>query len=329
MQKILLIQTAFIGDVILMTAALESAHIAYPDARIDVLVRQGNEALLKGHPFIDTLYVWEKKKAKYRSLIRLLLSVRKVHYDVVINFQRFISSGFLTAFSGAKQRIGFANNPMSWLFDLKCAHLVGRMSDTRFKHEVDRNHELLCLWHVVPAARPKLYPSSSDFDKIEPFATDGFITISPASVWETKRFPAAKWVELIQRVKKRVVLLGGPGDRQLCQEIASLAHGSLVQVLAGDLTMLQSAALMSKAQMNYVNDSGPLHLCSAMNAPVRAIFCSTIPQFGFGPLSDQSQVIQTTLPLDCRPCGLHGHRKCPQGHFKCAQSIQINDILSA
>lgn len=329
MQKILLIQTAFIGDVILMTAALESAHAAYPHAQIDVLVRQGNESLLKGHPFIQTLYVWEKKKAKYRSLFQLLFSIRKAHYDVVINFQRFASSGLITAFSRAKQRVGFSNNPMSWMFDKKTLHQVGSKGDQHFLHEVERNRQLMALWSDVPAARPKLYPSSADFDKIEPFATDRFITISPASVWETKRFPAAKWVELIQRAKRRVVLLGGPGDRTLCQEIASLAHGSLVQVLAGDLTMLQSAALMTKAEMNYVNDSGPLHLCSAMNAPVRAIFCSTIPEFGFGPLSDNGKVIQTQLELDCRPCGLHGHRHCPQTHFKCAQSIQINDILAS
>jgi lipopolysaccharide heptosyltransferase II len=329
MQKILLIQTAFIGDVILMTAALESAHAAYPTAQIDVVVRKGNEALLKGHPFIHTLHVWEKKKAKYRSLLQLLFSIRKEQYDAVINFQRFASSGMLTAFSGAKQRIGFSNNPLSWMFDLKALHQVGKKGDVDFLHEVERNRQMMALWSDVPAARPKLYPATADFDKIEPFATDRFITISPASVWETKRFPAEKWVELIQRSKCRVVLLGGPSDRSLCQEIASLAHGSLVQVLAGDLTMLQSAALMTKAEMNYVNDSGPLHLCSAMNAPVRAVFCSTIPEFGFGPLSDNGVVVQTRLDLDCRPCGLHGHKKCPQGHFKCAQSIQINDILAS
>jgi heptosyltransferase-2 len=100
-----------------------------------------------------------------------------------------------------------------------------------------------------------------------------------------------------------------------------------VQVLAGDLTLLQSAALMSKAEMNYTNDSGPLHLSSAMNAPTTAVFCSTIPEFGFGPLSDVSKIVETTIDLPCRPCGLHGHKKCPQSHFKCGISIQIDQLV--
>ena len=60
-----------------------------------------------------------------------------------------------------------------------------------------------------------------------------------------------------------------------------------------------------------------------MNAPTAAIFCSTIPEFGFGPLSDNSQIIQVSEKLDCRPCGLHGKKACPQGHFKCGFDIQL------
>jgi heptosyltransferase-2 len=99
-------------------------------------------------------------------------------------------------------------------------------------------------------------------------------------------------------------------------------------VLAGQLSLLQSAALMSKAKRNFVNDSGPLHLCSAMDAPVTAVFCSTIPSFGFGPLSKDSKVVQTALGLACRPCGLHGRKECPEGHFKCGTSINTVDLLN-
>lgn len=79
--------------------------------------------------------------------------------------------------------------------------------------------------------------------------------------------------------------------------------------------------------MNYVNDSAPLHIASAMNAPITAVFCSTVPAFGFGPLSDHSKIIETKLMLDCRPCGLHGFKSCPKGHFKCALSIEAKDLL--
>jgi heptosyltransferase-2 len=88
--------------------------------------------------------------------------------------------------------------------------------------------------------------------------------------------------------------------------------------MAGKLSFLESAALMKHAVMNYVNDSAPLHLASATDAPVTAVFCSTIPAFGFGPLSSNSRVIETIEDLECRPCGLHGYKVCPRGHFKCA-----------
>ena len=79
--------------------------------------------------------------------------------------------------------------------------------------------------------------------------------------------------------------------------------------------------------MTFTNDSAPLHFASAVNAPVTAIFCSTIPEFGFGPLSDVAHTIETEEKLLCRPCGLHGKKACPQGHFKCAD-IEIEKIIA-
>jgi heptosyltransferase-2 len=81
--------------------------------------------------------------------------------------------------------------------------------------------------------------------------------------------------------------------------------------------------------MNYVNDSAPMHFASAVNAPVTAIYCSTIPAFGYGPLSDNSNIVETHEQLSCRPCGLHGYKACPQGHFKCAFGITNEQLLSA
>lgn len=85
---------------------------------------------------------------------------------------------------------------------------------------------------------------------------------------------------------------------------------------------------MKSATMNYVNDSAPLHIASAMNAPVTAIFCSTVPAFGFGPLRENGRVVETSERLDCRPCGLHGHSACPKGHFRCAMGIDSRAAVS-
>src|SRR5690606_19138085 len=115
-------------------------------------------------------------------------------------------------------------------------------------------------------------------------------------------------------------------DKTYLQELADASESSKVHNLAGELDLLESAALISLAQMTHVNDSAPLHLASAMNAPVTAYFCSTVPEFGFGPLSETHKIVQTSEALSCRPCGLHGKKSCPEGHFKCGTGIKVTLI---
>jgi heptosyltransferase-2 len=120
--------------------------------------------------------------------------------------------------------------------------------------------------------------------------------------------------------------LGGKEDYLSCERIQLAAQHPDVENLAGRLSFLESAALMREAAMNYANDSAPVHIASAVNAPTVAVFCSTIPGFGFAPLSDINQVVETPQDMACRPCGLHGRRVCPKGHFNCAESIPIESI---
>jgi heptosyltransferase II len=323
LQKFLVIQTAFIGDVILAAAVAEKLHRSYPQAQVDLLVRKGNEGLLKDHPFIKQVLVWNKKEGKLGNLFRLVKKVRTERYDAVITLHRFASSGLIAGLSGAKHRIGFDKNPLSFLFTKKVRHEIGNG-----KHEVQRNHELIEELTDKTFEKPRLYPAPSDFEFVRGYKDVPYVCIAPTSVWFTKQYPKEKWVELLARMSNvKVYLLGAPGDAQACEEIRQASEKNDVVSLAGKLSFLQSAALMKDAKMNYVNDSAPLHMASAMNAPVTAIFCSTIPAFGFGPLSDVSKIVEKQEPLYCRPCGLHGYRACPQGHFKCAHDIKVEQLL--
>ncbi|OIN60205.1 glycosyltransferase family 9 protein [Arsenicibacter rosenii] len=320
--RFLIIQTAFIGDVILATALLEQLHAQFPAARLDMLVRQGNEGLLKNHPFLNEILIWEKKKRKYGSLWALLKQIRRTRYDSVINLQRFGATGALTAFSGAGETIGYDKNPFARFFTRTVPHRI-----QPGVHEVDRNAGLIA--HLMPEPlrlRPKLYPSAADYAAVAPYQTGPYVCMAPTSVWYTKQFPREKWVELIGQlpVEYTIYLLGAPSDSNACDWIVAETRGRRPVIsLTGKLSLLQSAALMQGAAMNYVNDSAPMHLCSALNAPTTAIFCSTVPDFGFGPLADDSRILETKLDLDCRPCGLHGYKKCPLGHFNCAYSIDV------
>lgn len=323
MKKLLIIQTAFIGDVILSTALIENLS-QLKNCKVDFLLRKGNESLLKNNPHINQVIIWDKQNSKWSSFWQVLKKIRGEKYDFVINLQRFFTMGLLTTLSSAKKTIGFDKNPFSFLFDFKVKHDVNNG-----KHEVDRNNEILSILQLnIINRQPRLYPSSADFDEVKEFMYQDFMTIAPASVWFTKQFPQHKWISLCDELKdQKIFLLGGKGDIALCEAIQKSSKNKKVEILAGKLNFLASAALMSKAKMNYTNDSAPLHIASAMNAPVKVVFCSTVPQFGFGPVNENGRVIETKEKLLCRPCGLHGFKTCPQKHFNCAEGINIQQLI--
>ena len=324
MKKILIIQTASIGDVILSTPILEKLHRHHPEAQIDFLVKKGTESLFQGHPFLHEILVWNKQYHKYLSFDRLMHRVWHEKYDLVVNLQRFFLTGLMTAFSRAGVRIGFDKNPLSFCYTKKIPHNISKGI-----HEIKRNLSLISGITDNGDMLPRIYPSAADVLEVAPLSTGWYYTISPASLWFTKQYSKEKWVEFIQRIPAdtKVYLLGSPSDQPLCDDlIRETAHAGMKN-LAGKLTFLQSAALMQNARMNFTNDSAPMHLASAVNAPVAAIYCSTVPEFGFGPLSDNSHIVQTTERLTCRPCGLHGYRSCPEKHFKCASGIKVEQLL--
>ena len=322
MKKILVIQTASIGDVILTTPVIEKLHQSYPEARIDLLVKTGMESLFKNHPFLHNVITWNKRHGKYRNFLRIFSRIRKEKYDVVITVQRFALTGFLTAFSGAKIRIGFSKNPFSFFFTTSVPHVF-----REGMHEVERNLMLTAALTGDGFVRPRLYPAASDHARTAGYKTGAYYTISPASLWFTKQYPLEKWVEFISYIPSgsRICFLGSADDNGLCGEIIRRSGHPGCLDLSGKLTFLESASLMKDARMNFTNDSAPMHIASAMNAPVTVIYCSTVPRFGFGPLSEDSRIVETG-ELYCRPCGIHGYRTCPEKHFRCATQIDVGQL---
>ena len=328
-QKFLIIQTAFIGDVVLSLPVAQILKSKFPDCSISFLVRKGNENLLENHPAIDSIFTWNKGQGKYRSLYANYRRLKKIHWDGIFNLHRFFSTGLLTSVLHADTKVGFDKNPFSTFFDHKINHEIPFEKDGHVKHEVDRNLQLLISLKIDDFEKPRLYPSQQDYDAVTRYKKNPYYVFAPSSVWFTKQWPQSKWIELIQNISEviDIILIGGPGDSEYCNEIAE--HKSNCMNLAGKLTFLQSAALIDDALLTIVNDSAPLHFSSAMNTPTIAIYCSTIPDFGFYPLADNSHIVEYSGDLYCRPCGLHGFKECPESHFKCAQDISIESVLEA
>ncbi len=144
----------------LATPVIEKLHKHFPASKIDFLLRKGNELLFTGHPFLNKVIVWDKKQNKLINLLKIIKDVRTTKYDLVINIHRFASSGIITFLSGAKEKIGFDKNPLSFCYTKKVKHIIGNG-----KHEVERNLELLSSFQPYEFIKPRLYPTSADFEK--------------------------------------------------------------------------------------------------------------------------------------------------------------------
>ena len=312
--RILIIQTAFLGDVILATSVINSIKAQYPEAQVDFLVKKGNEGLVVGHPNINKVLTFDKSK-KWREIVRIVRGNRSTRYNFIVNLHRFASSGLIAVLSQSKS-IGFDKNPLSKFYSLKLPHPISKGI-----HEIDRNFTLIAPLGIKKLVKPSIVPSHEAMEKVSSYQDSPYVCFAPTSVWETKQLPIEKWVALSEKQDHVIYLLGGPSDHALCETIRTRCSEQAVN-LAGKLSLMESIALMKGAVRNYVNDSGPLHFASAVNAPVTAFFCSTVTDFGFGPLSDDSEVKEVS-GLACRPCGLHGKKECPEGHFKCGKEMVV------
>jgi len=324
-KKYLVIQTASIGDVILSTSIGEKLKEHDKNCQVDYLIKKGNEGVFYGNMGVNEVIIWDKKTEKYKNLLRIIFQIREEKYEAVINLQRFFSSGIFTIFSGAKKKYGFRKNPLSLFFTKRSPH--------KFKenwHEIDRNHQLIKHFTDDKPALPKLYPTKREFAKMSPYKTNPYITITPASLWFTKQFPPEKWLDFINQLDPSIFIyfLGGPADKDLCDDLIKNSQRKNLLNFAGKLNFVESAALMRDALMNYVNDSAAQHIASSVNGNLTTIYCSTVEKFGFGPLSTNSAIITYQQALKCRPCGLHGHKSCPEQHFDCALKIDNQQLLN-
>ena len=326
-KNILIIQTAFIGDTILASHFARAVKDQYPDSKIHFFLRKGNESVIQGLPTIEKTWIWDKQGGKTRNLMKLIGELRKIDFDMVFNLHRHFNSGLVSAMMKSPFKAGFRQNPLSLFYTHKVDH---KIPDPRGWHEVQRNLELLPDFKIGDNSKnykPELPLGQKNFDKVSQYITDNYFVIAPASVWFTKAWSEHKYRELTSELVKlgKVYFIGAPSDKELCDRIRKDLPET--ENLCGALSLLDSAALMKKARRVFVNDSAPLHLASCVNAKTTAIFCSTIPGFGYSPLADDSVVVDAG-EMECRPCGLHGHKECPLGHFKCSEEIDVKKVIA-
>ena len=331
-EKILIIQTAFLGDVILTTPLIKAVRKKYPQSQIFFLAIPQTKELLQNNPYLDEIIVYDKKgKEKgFLSFLKLIKTINSIRFDLTFVPHRSLRSALLTYFTRIPQRIGFNKSSGSFLLTKKIKYIQSHS-------EVRRNLSLLSEEELFSEKDflPELFPSEEDFKYVESLfenwgiqKNEKIVGIAPGSVWETKRWLPERFGQvadsLIEKLGAKVIFLGGKEDEALCIEI-SKGMKNKPFIAAGTISPLQSAALISRGKVVLSNDTAPMHIAVAMRIPVVAIFGSTVPEFGFAPTGEKDMVIQKEVY--CRPCGIHGRRRCPEKHFKCMNEITSEEVF--
>ena len=324
--KILILQTAFIGDVVLATPLIEAATKRYPEAEISFLTIPYSAPVLRNHPGLKRIIVFEKRgRGGFRNTLSIVKELKREKYDLAIVPHRSFRSAAMVSAAGITKRVGFDKSAGKFL-------LTEAIEYRNDWHEVKRNLSLLGMQDEdFP---PGLYPGEAETEKAIRFLKkngieDACIAIAPGSIWNTKRWLEHHFQDLLKSMKSGglppVVLVGSSGERKLSEEIAGGLEGYAF-VAAGILDPLQSAALLKNAGALIANDNAAGHIAAAVGTKVVTVFGPTIPGFGFAPFGEGHRIVEHP-GLYCRPCRIHGSGRCPEKHFRCMLELKPERVL--
>ena len=333
--RILIVKLGAVGDVVHALYALRALRRAFPNAVIDWVVEDKSAAVIQGHPDLDKVFVFERKKvqrekgtlAATREIFRLGAELKAQRYDAAIDFQALLKSGLLTRLSGAKIRIGFSGlREGNFLFTNR--H-VDPGPDAR--HAVEKYMAL--VKPVAPAAEVEdadLSLEGCDKRPVDEFLNGldaenaPILALNPGASWEIKRWPVDRFSALADRLVResgaRILVIWGPGEEGLASAIVSGMKERGAMSPPTDLK--QMAYLLSRCAMYIGSDSGPMHIAAIMRTPVVALFGPSDPG-RVAPYRVPSRIVENT-GLDCLHCW---KRKCRNP--RCIAEIPVEQVFSA
>lgn len=330
-RQILLIRLSSLGDVLLTTPAIASLKARFPDASIHFLTRKPSEALIRHHPAIDRIWIYEENETARRQQVQ---SLKAIGFDVVVDWQVSLRSREFR--SVAPRRLTFRK------------HLVKRFLHVRLGTPLHidpvpvRYLKSLAPLGVTDSGdglrvdRPRLLS-----DRMERIFTDWKGTgrgpvffIAAGARHFTKRYPVEYTIRLMTMLLElqpfaRFILLGGADEMDQAFIIKkAFPDNQLVWNAVGGFSIPESLALMSHCQAGFSNDSFLMHAATACRIPVVAFFGSTTLSLGFGPFRSPALVIEDPS-VSCRPCSHIGRHACPKGHFKCMMNLEPETAFPA
>lgn len=332
--KILLVQTAFLGDVVLTTPLIAALKKAFPESSLTVLTTPGGKELLDGMPQIDGFILDSKRsEGAAASLPGLLEQIKAGNFDLAVAAHKSFRTAWLLKRSGIPKRFGFSTG-LQRIFYHKYVAWDSKL------HVSERYLQLMtALGHDPKAFSPKLQlpvdasAKKSLWQKLNEAGVGPGAKIAAlchGSVWATKRWPAESYAALADRLHEKglvCVLSGGPEDSSHAEAIVKESKVKIVN-LCGKSSLREMTALISEAALTISGDSAPMHIAAAFEVPQVALFGPTVSSQGFAPRHAKAAVAEVK-DLDCRPCGRHGHQKCPQTHWRCMKDLSMDSVMES
>lgn len=329
--RILAVRLSSLGDILLAFPALQKLKSHWPKAWISMLVKPPYASLTAACPWVD-------EALPYTSFMETLRRVRQGRFTHLLDLHGNWRSFWIRKLSNIPRQQVYAKNSLA----RRLLVHFGRRGARLRKHTTERYLEPLGAWGIPPSgltngSKPWREDGSATATVQKKLQADGvrpediLVAVHPGAAWSTKRWLPERFAALIRRLVRelgaKVVLVGEAADRDLAKAVA---QESQVEALdwTGRTTLPELVGLMPRLKLFITNDSGPMHLAAQSGVPVLALFGSTTRELGFFP---QGTGVHRVLEADlaCRPCALHGHPSCPEGHFLCMRLLTVPQVFEA
>ncbi len=324
-KKILVIRLSSIGDIILTTEVIRLLRKRFPDSKIDFLIQKEFKELLMYNKRVDNLIEYDKKLNLNEIKKRRNDILQDEKYDLIIDLHNNIRTRHwrkgiykellkVKKYRLEKLSLVHFNNSFNSM-----PHVTDRYFNTINELNIEKDNRGLEVW----------LEGESAYKANDNKGLNNIIGIAPGAKHFTKMFPKEKLILLFKKLlliynHSKFKIFGIKEDGHISKQLKELG-GERVVDFCGELTLLQTAKEIDECDVVITNDSGLMHLAASRKVPTLAIFGSTVPQFGFTPYGNRSEIIE--VELDCRPCTHIGRADCPKGHFNCMNLIEIDEIL--
>jgi lipopolysaccharide heptosyltransferase I len=334
MKKFLIIRMSSLGDVILSTPVPQTIKEEIPDAFLCWLVEERNASILKNNPYIDGLVVSTKS---IKGILRAIIELRKRKWDICLDLQSLFKSALFAFLSGARKKLGLEKVERgAHIFYDYC------VPNIPFSHAVENN--LLATYVAIHSLkkkainieqnilkvkkdgrniRPRIYLTDEEKRRAEKMLNikKPIVVLCPGTTWDSKKWFPERWAKVGDALIEdgfEVIFIGGKEDVSHIRDIISYMNHNPID-LAGKTNIREASAVLQKSQLAISVDSGAMHMASAVDTPVIALFGPTDPKIQ-GPYGEKNEVLYKKLP--CSPCR---RRMCP--HKECMKLITAEEVI--